>query len=109
MKRTPEGQSDHDKCVKSLATDWVKDGFTVKADLEDWGDKPTKIKGYIPDIIAKKGHLTRICEVETEDTIEIDEDQRTEFKRYALENNLVFFWLFLALKGGECRYQRIYI
>lgn len=50
-KRTPETQSDHDKCVNNKANEWKNDGWTVKADLEGW-DKPSEIGGFIPDIEA---------------------------------------------------------
>lgn len=80
--RTKEKQSDHDKCVKNLATEWVKEEWLVKADLENWYEKPSKIEKYVPDIEAKMGSLTIICEIETEDTFEAHREQWETFKKY---------------------------
>ena len=100
-KRTTERQSDHDKCVSNKANEWKSDGWTVKADLEGW-DKPSEIGGFIPDIEAKKS-ITRICEVETEETLETDKEQWETFKKYCDDHVGYIFYLYIAEKGGNCR------
>jgi hypothetical protein len=104
-KRTPERQNDHDKCVKAIATKWKDEGWSVKADLEGW-EKPSEIGGYIPDIEALKS-ITRICEVETEETLESDKDQWETFKDYCDEHSGYSFWLYIAEEGGKCRFKSV--
>lgn len=99
-------QSDHDTCVRNKATRWKNDGWSVKADLENW-DKPSEIGGYVPDIEASKTHITRICEVETEDTFEPDRKQWETFKKYCETHSGFSFWLFIAKKGGECSFKSV--
>jgi len=65
-KRTLERQSDHDKCVETIANKWRSDGYTVEADLPNW-NKPSDIGGYILGIMARKESATRVCEVERGD------------------------------------------
>lgn len=99
--RTKEKQSDHDKCVESLAIDWKNDGWLVKADLEDW-DKPSKIGDFIPDIEAKKRILTRICEIETDDTFEDHTKQWETFKKYCNASETDYFRLYIAKEDRKC-------
>lgn len=101
MKRTPERQSDHDKCVETIANKWKSDGYTVEADLPNW-NRPPEIGGYIPDIMARKDTATRVCEVETEETMEQHRPQWETFERkYGAS-----FWLYIAEKGGTCRFAK---
>lgn len=97
-KRTPDKQSIHDNVVKKIAESWKKDGWTVKADLKDW-DLPSQIGKYIPDIEAKK-IITRICEVETEETLETDKEQQDAFEKYCKEHGCVYY-LYLAKDDGS--------
>ena len=103
MTRTDQAQKNHDTCVEGKAIEWKNDGYMVFADIEGW-NKPEKIEGHIPDVIAKKKGVARICEVETEDTLEDHRPQREAFKRYAEGIKGTSFWLFLAKDGGKCKY-----
>ena len=101
IKRKPERQSDHDKCVETIANRWKNDGYTVYADLPNW-NKPPEVGGYIPDVFAKKDTTVRVCEVETEDTMEQHKPQWETFeKQYGTA-----FWLYLAEKGGTCKFVK---
>jgi len=108
MKRTFEKQLDHDICVEKLATEWKNEGYIVEADLDGWS-KPPEIMGYFPDIFAyeRKSNITRVCEVETEETIETDRMQWMTFKRYADKFAGIHFWLFVAMNGGGCKYRSV--
>ena len=103
MSRTEQKQLDHDKCVESKAIEWKNDGYIVFADLEGW-DKPVEVEGYVPDILARKKGVARICEVETEDTLEDHRPKWESFKKFAEGIKGTSFWLFLAKEGGKCKY-----
>jgi hypothetical protein len=81
-KRTKAGQKKHDTAVLRSATWYENQEFNVKADLPKY-EKPKKIGGYVPDLIAKKGKKEIIVEVETKDTNEKDKEQHEAFKEYA--------------------------
>ena len=81
-KRTKTGQKKHDESVLRSAEWYKKHGFITKADLPGW-NKPEKIGGFIPDLIAKKGKKEIILEVETKNTDESDTDQQKAFKKYS--------------------------
>ena len=104
LYRNEKNQLDHDKCVKKIATFWRDDGgYIVYADIEGW-DKPGNVfetEGYIPDILARKHGTARICEVETEDTLESHRKQWEAFKRYAEKTSGTSFVLYLAKEGGK--------
>ena len=89
-KRIKTGQKQHDEAVLRSVKWYESQGYKVKADLPDY-DKPKKIKGYIPDWIAKKGKKEIIGEVETKDTNQKDKDQQKAFKEYAKEKRTVEF------------------
>jgi len=81
QKRTKTSQRKHDEGVLR-STKWYKNhGFKTEADLPGW-NKPKKIGGFIPDLIAKKGKKEVILEYETENTNELDKDQQKTFKKY---------------------------
>ena len=103
LPRTVQKQRDHDKCVENKANEWKNDGYIVFADLEGW-NKPVEVEGYVPDVIARKKGVARICEVETEDTLEDHGPQWGAFKRFAEGIKGTSFWLFLAKEDGECQY-----
>jgi len=81
-KRTKTGQKKHDKAVLRSAEWYENQGYNVKADLPKW-EKPKKIGGFIPDLIARKGKKEIIKEIETPDTNEKDQEQHEAFKEYA--------------------------
>jgi len=106
MNRDVTEQKNHDMCALQKAKEWMDDGYIVFADLEGW-NKPTDIEGYIPDVIAMKKGVARICEVETENTLESHKKQWECFKNYANEIKGTSFWLFLALDNGKCKYMDV--
>ena len=81
-KRTKTGQAKHDKAVLGSARSYQGLGYNVKADLPGY-DRPKKIGGYIPDVMATKGKKEKIVEVETKDSNKKDIDQHQAFKNYA--------------------------
>ncbi len=81
-KRTKTGQKKHDESVLRSAEWYKKHGFITKADLPGW-NKPKKIGGFIPDLIAKKGKKEIILEVETKNTDKSDAEQQEAFKEYS--------------------------
>ena len=82
QKRTKTGQKKHDSAVLKSAEWYKRHGYKVKTDLPSW-EKPKKIGGFIPDLIAKKGNEEIIKEIETKDTNERDKEQQEAFKKYA--------------------------
>ena len=80
----------HDSCVREIANELKKDNWVVKASLEGW-EKPSKIGERVPDIVAEKGCLKRICEVATEEMFEGDKKRYREFKNYCDEYDFHFF------------------
>lgn len=106
MSRSIQKQMDHDKCVEKKATEWKDDGYIVFADLKGW-DKPAEIEGYVPDVIATKHGVARICEVETDDTLESHRKQWGTFKKYAQGIKGTSFWLFLVTEKDKCKYVEV--
>lgn len=82
MSRTKAGQKKHDERVLKSAEYYEKQGYKVSVDLPNH-DKPKKIGGFIPDLIAKKKGEEIIVEIETKSTIKSDKDQHQAFKEYA--------------------------
>ena len=82
LKRTKTGQTKHDKAVLGSVRSYQGLGYNVKADLPGY-DKPKKIGGYIPDVIAIRVRKEKIVEVETRDSNKKDIDQHQAFKNYA--------------------------
>ena len=82
QKRTKTGQRKHDEGVLRSAKWYKNHGFKTEADLPGW-NKPKKIGGFIPDLIAKRGKKEVILEYETENTNELDKDQQKAFKEYS--------------------------
>ena len=80
--RTKTGQKTHDTEVSKWAKGKEKEGFDVTADLPGW-EKPPKIKGVIPDALAKKGLEKKVLEVETPQTLEKDKEQREKLREWA--------------------------
>ena len=81
-KRTKIGQKSHDEAVLNSVKYYENQGFKVKADLPGY-NKPDKIKGKIPDLIAKNNSSEIVLEVETPQTVETDKKQISVFKEYA--------------------------
>jgi hypothetical protein len=54
---------DHDRAVRHYAMRMLADGYEVRARVEGWFDEPDTIKGYRPDIVARKGDVFLIVEI----------------------------------------------
>jgi len=65
MEREKEEQNAHDSMLRTRANNLKKEGYAVKADLEEYEEKPEEINGKIPDITATKDNEEIIVEVET--------------------------------------------
>ena len=90
-KKTNE-QKNHDQSIRTLANEMKKDKWEVKANVEG-AEKPPKIGAFIPDILARKGGLKRICEILTEKDFEGDKQRYIEFKAYCDEYDFHFYVL----------------
>jgi len=74
--------SKHDKSVLRSANWYKNEGYKVKADVKGY-NQPKEIKGFIPDVIAKKGKKEVILEIERPRSNEKDKEQQEAFKEYA--------------------------
>jgi hypothetical protein len=84
-------EESHDACVLAIAEELKKDKWEVKANLEGW-NKPEKVGPMVPDVVAqKKGCLTRLCQVATEEMFQGDKARYAEFKNYCDEYDYKFF------------------
>lgn len=90
-KKTKTGQKKHDFEVLRWAKQKKKEGFDVNADLPGW-KKPPKIQGRIPDGYAERGQDKKMFEVETPNTLEVDNKQRVKFRQWAKQSkNRTFY------------------
>jgi hypothetical protein len=80
----------HDECVRTLTDDLRREGWNVKANLDDQ-EKPLRIGALTPDIEATKGCLRRICQVLTEKDFKGDKQAYIEFKNYCDEYDFHFY------------------
>ena len=87
----------HDKCVRTIAEDLRKDNWLVKANAEGY-DKPLEIRGVIPDVIAHKGCLKRICQIVSEKDFEGDKSSYRDFRNYCKDYD---FQLYVIDKNGK--------
>jgi hypothetical protein len=100
-KKKPEGQqSQRDACVREIAEEMKKDMWEVKADLPGF-EKPAKIGEFVPALEAKKkGCMSSICEVVTEEMFEGDKQRYIEVKNYCDEYD---FHMYVVDKDGKRR------
>ena len=77
MPRSKPSQSKHNREVGKIARAYERKGFNVKADLPGY-KKPGTIGGYRPDVVAKKGHMRKIVEVETPDSVDSARDRKQQ-------------------------------
>jgi len=91
-RKKSDKQANHDACVREIANELKRDNWEVKASLEGW-EKPSKIGESIPDIVAEKGCLRRICEVATEEMFEGNKERYIEFRNYCDEYDFHFYVL----------------
>ncbi len=97
-RKKPE--TNRDTCVRAVAEEMKKDKWEVTADLPGF-EKPSKIGSFTPSILArKKGCMSRICEVVTEDMFEGDKQRFIEVKNYCDEYD---FHMFVVDKDGKRR------
>ncbi len=89
----------HDACVRTIAEDLKKDNWLVKANTEGW-EKPSEVGGIVPDVMAHKGCLKRICQIVTEEDFEGDKTQWRDFKNYCREYD---FQLYITDKDGKLK------
>ena len=86
-----ESEKNHDACVLAIAEELKKDKWEVKANLDGW-KKPEKVGPMVPDVVAqKKGCLTRLCQVATEEMFQGDKARYVEFKNYCDEYDYKFY------------------
>lgn len=82
IKRTKIGQKAHDTEVRKTANNLKEQGYNVAADIRGM-KRPPIISGKIPDVIAEKGNKIKIVEIETEDSLIADIDQRRKFRNWS--------------------------
>lgn len=70
--------------IAQLAREYKAKGYEVFAELHGY-EPPNQIRGFRPDLIAKRGDETIIIEVKTSESIKEAKDALTEFSRYARE------------------------
>jgi hypothetical protein len=81
----------HDTCVLAVAEELKKDKWEVSANVEGYS-KPSKVGPMVPDIVAsKKGCLSRICQIATEEMFEGNKARYAEFKNYCAEYDFHFY------------------
>ncbi|HUJ84584.1 MAG TPA: hypothetical protein VLV84_03160 [Candidatus Acidoferrales bacterium] len=98
-KKKPEELDKHDACVRTIAEDLKKDNWLVKANAEGW-EKPSEVGGIIPDVLAHKGCLKRICQIVNEKDFEGDKTQWRDFKNYCREYD---FQLYITDEKGKLK------
>lgn len=98
-KKKIEESKSHDACVRTIAEDLKKDNWLVKANAEGW-EKPAEIGGVVPDILAHKGCLKRVCQIVSEKDFEGNKTQWRDFKNYCREYD---FQLYVTDKDGKLK------
>lgn len=86
--RSAPAQSRHDREVKARADRLTNTGHKVRADVPGYSRPDTLCNRdggncRRPDIVAIKGGLTKIIEVETADSYDADRGQHMVFRDYA--------------------------
>ncbi len=99
-KGTTKNRKMPDTCIRAVAEEMQKDKWEVKADLPGF-EKPKEIGTFLPQVLAnKKGCMSRICEVVTEEMFEGDKQRYLEVKNYCDEYD---FHLYVVDKDGKRR------
>jgi hypothetical protein len=99
-KRTKKQQTSPDACIRAIAEEMQKDKWEVKTNLPGF-EKPSEIGSFRPQILAnKKGCMSRICEVVTEEMFEGDKQRYLEVKNYCDEYD---FRIYVVDKDGKRR------
>lgn len=99
MARSKTSQTKHDAVVRRIAKDLEQQGYNVKADVSGFR-KPDTIRGYRPDVVAKKGRERKIIEVETPDSVGSarDRGQQQAFRQTAKSSDKTTFELRVTKK-----------
>jgi hypothetical protein len=97
VKKKSEQPNYRDNCVRNIAEDLKKDNWLVKANTEGW-EKPSEISGIVPDVMAHKGCLKRICQIVSEKDFEGNKTQYRDFKNFCAEYD---FQLYVVGKNGK--------
>jgi hypothetical protein len=98
-KKKSEQSGTHDECVRTIAKDLKKDNWLVKANTDGW-EKPSEVGGVVPDVLAHKGCLKRICHIVSEEDFKGNKAQYRDFKNYCKEYE---FHLYVIDKEGKPR------
>lgn len=96
-KKNSENPRTRDECVINMAEELKKDNWLVKANAEGW-EKPSEIAGVVPDVMAHKGCLKRICQIVTKKDFEGNKTQYRDFKNFCREYD---FQMYVMGKNGK--------
>jgi hypothetical protein len=94
-----EATENHDECVRTIAEDLRKDNWLVKANTEGY-ERPPEIGGVVPDVMAHKNCLKRICQIVSEKDFEGNKANYRDFKNYCKEYD---FQLYVVGKNGKLK------
>ena len=94
-----EAADNHEACVRTIAEDLRRDNWLVKANTEGY-ERPPEIGGVIPDVMAHKDCLKRICQIVSEKDFEGNKANYRDFKNYCKEYD---FQLYVVGKNGKLR------
>ena len=97
MARSKRSQTAHDRKVREEGKKLNKQGFDVNADVSGF-PQPKTVRGYRPDIDAKKGKQRKIIEVETPDSKDSarDKSQQEAFRKAANQSQNTTFRRIIA-------------
>lgn len=98
-KKKSGSRNPREACVRNIAEDLKKDNWLVKANTEGW-EKPSAVGGVVPDVMAHKGCLKRICQVVTKKDFEGNEANWRDFKNYCKDYD---FQLFVIDEKGKTK------
>jgi len=97
-KKSGKQPINHDASVRAIAEEMKRDNWEVKANLDGF-EKPSKIGDFLPDVEGqKKGCMSRICEVVTEDMFAGDKKRYIDVKNYCDEYD---FHMYVIDKDGK--------
>jgi hypothetical protein len=96
-KKKSEEPKIRDQCVRTVAEDLKRDNWLVKANAQGW-EKPSEIGGVIPDVLAHKGCLKRICQIVTKKDFEGNTAKYRDFKNFCKEYD---FQMYIIGKKGR--------
>jgi len=92
-----EKTESHSECIRTIAEDLKKDNWLVTAKARGY-EKPAEIYGVVPDVVAHKGCLKRICQIVTKKDFEGDKANWRDFRNYCKDYD---FQLFVVDNSGK--------